>query len=552
MLKNLQVVNYAIIRYLNIEMHQGLSIITGETGAGKSIVLGALGLIMGNRADTNVLLEHDKKCTVEGLFDISAYRLQNFFTENDLDYDPETLIRREIMPSGKSRAFINDTPVNLSTLQQLTTQLIDIHSQHNNLLLNKQKFQLHITDTVADNNQLLEQYRNVYKEYRDVETRLNQLKETERNNKADYDYLKFQYDELDKAKLTENEEQELETEHERLSHTEEIKEALANSSFLLNNDDNSINVQLSRLHTEINKIHAFFNELKEIPDRLSSVLIETRDIASELELMLDKTEYDPERLQWVANRLELIHTLKHKHGKVNYDELLSLKNELSEKLLEIDSYDDTIAALQKQFNNLQHALIKCAQQLTKSRKQAAETIQQHVMIMLSDLAMPNSQLSVIIEETTQFNIDGNNHVSFMFSANGGGRLVELSKAASGGEMSRVMLSIKSLLTNTSGLPTIIFDEIDTGVSGEVAHKVGSIIKSMSENMQVINITHLPQVASKGQQHYKVYKTNNNGTSETQVKLLTDKERVSEIAQMLSGEQVTEAALENARQLLKNN
>ncbi|NBC83134.1 MAG: DNA repair protein RecN [Bacteroidetes bacterium] len=552
MLKSLSIVNYALINQIEISFQEGFSIITGETGAGKSILLGALGLILGKRADTNVLLNKEQKCVVEGQFLVKDYDLHSFFREHELDYDEETIIRREILPSGKSRAFINDSPVNLSILQALTTQLIDIHSQHQNLNLNNQQFQLQVIDALAGNNEELREYKTAYKAFKEAEKSYKTLKETADKDSNELDYLQYQYQELEKAALQQNEDEALEVEQQELAHAEEIKEALSASVSLLTTDDRAILNQLRSVYDHIKSAASHLTAIRDIPERIESGLIELKDIAREIESWSGKINHDPERLELVNSRINLIYQLQQKHRVSSVKELIDVQQKLDEQISNIESFDDRLEELEKEYHATYKELLEKANALSKTRIAAGHKGQTQIDALLSELAMPHAQFYIKITEAGDITPNGKDDVQFLFSANKGMQAVELAKVASGGELSRVMLSVKSLLTHVKGLPTIIFDEIDTGVSGDVADKVGNIIKAMSGNMQVINITHLPQVASKGEHHFKVYKDDNTNATETHIKQLTEEERIQEIAKMLSGEHITDASLENAKELLRIN
>jgi DNA repair protein RecN len=550
MLQSLSVENYALIDKLNIEFKQGLNIITGETGAGKSILLGALGLILGQRADTSTLKNPEKSCIIEGIFNIEKMNLAQFFEENDIEYDKQTAVRRLIMPSGKSRAFINDTPVNLTTLRDFGLMLIDIHSQHETLLISNHNFQLNVLDAVAGNNALLLQYQQTFASYNKEDKKLQDLLEEQKKSSADFDYYTFQYHQLADAKLMEGEQEALEEEEKELSNAETIKTELQFCSEAISESDMAIIHTLKSCQQSIRRIKDVFHKSESILERLDSVSIEIKDISDEIENFNEKIEINPERLRQVKERLDLLYTLEQKHRVSSVAELISLRDELESKLSLISNFDEQIEK-QRTLTATLHAETKAlAIQLSEKRKSVTEQIHSYIEHQLGELGMPHAkvQIDVIETELTSTGID---KAEFLFSANKLLPLQSVAKVASGGEMSRLMLSIKTLLAKKGDLPTIIFDEIDTGVSGEVADKMGSIIKEVSQSIQVINITHLPQIASKGDYHFFVYKETGDAATSTQIKLLNAQERITEIAKMLSGKNLTDAAIKNAKALLKN-
>jgi DNA repair protein RecN (Recombination protein N) len=551
MIQSLSVENYAIINKLEIEFSKGLSIITGETGAGKSILLGALSLILGKRADTSILKDKTRKCIVEGTFDIRDYGFQSFFDENDIDYDDYTILRREISPNGKSRAFINDSPVNLNLLSEISIRFIDIHSQHQNLNLSNSQFQLKVIDSFSHSENLLRKYQDMYFLFKDLTREYQHLLEKSQQSQADLDYYQFQFHQLEIARLKENEQNELEQELEKLNHAEEIKNSLNNSSGLLSGEENTVLSQLKDIQSFLNKIIKFYPDVGGHAKRLESTYIELKDIANELELLKEKVELDPEKLEYINERLDLIYTLQHKHKVNTIKDLLKIKESLKQKIDEVSSYEFRLEDLKKRISECENKLNDFAQELSQQRQQSLKDIEKEITVLLLDLGIPNGRFEITHKITGDYTVNGIDRIQFLFSANKNIALQEISKIASGGELSRLMLSIKSLLSDSTGLPTIIFDEIDMGVSGEIADKVGNIIKRMSEGMQIINITHLPQVACKGDFHYLVYKSDEGETTTAHVKLLNDEERHIEIARMLSGEELTEAAMQNARELLKN-
>ena len=551
MLRSLYIDNYALIDNLNIDFDKGLSIITGETGAGKSILLGALSLILGKRADTNVLNNRLKKCVVEALFNISEYDLQHFFEMNDIDYDDNTVIRREIGKNGKSRAFINDTPVNLDTINELTRKLIDIHSQHENLSLNDSLFQLRVIDNYGNLHEILEDYRIAYVNHRKLMREYHELMESYEKNRADLDYYDFQHSQLNEAKLQVSEQEDLELEQEQLNHAEEIKTNLEEALSILSDDESGLVNRLKTLQNLATKLLKYIPQAEELSERLESAYIELKDINSEVDNLYQHTLLDPDRLEFVNNRLDLIYTLLKKHNVQSVDQLIEIQGNLKKKIDDISNADFRIDELSAQMSKQEIILKNKSDKLTEARKQKIPEIQNKVIRLLLDLGMPNAKFSIQLRQPENPLITGNDTIQFMFTANKNTPLQEISKIASGGELSRFMLAIKSLISDSVGLPTIIFDEIDTGVAGEIADKVGTIIKKMSECMQVINITHLPQIASKGDFHYLVYKLEHESSTKTYMKLLNPEERHLEIAKMLSGKELTDAAMANARELLKN-
>ncbi len=550
MLLKLSVNNYALIDELNIDFGSGLSIITGETGSGKSILLGALSLILGQRADTSVLQDKGRKCIVEGEFDISGYRLNDYFEINELDYDDHTIIRREINESDKSRAFINDTPVTLNILRDLGVRLVDIHSQHSYLVLSANNFQLDVIDAIAGNNSLSGAYKSAFHEYSISLKNHNNLKEKAEKEKADLDYIKFQLAQLESAKLVAGEQDELEEELQFLTHSGEIKEALNYSCAVLDEDDNSLLSLLKDIHLRLGRIRPFFNKISDLLDRVESSLIELRDVAGELSDLENHAEFDPGRIDFINNRLDVIYGLQQKHRVGSVDELIVLREELQQKIGDINNYELSIEEAGKKLDEAREKLSLLAEKLTSARLNAFPVLEEHMISLLRQLGIPNAQFVAEHHRLDDFAGKGVDRIIFMFSANRQSPPMELSKVASGGEISRVMLSLKSLIAKSVSLPTIIFDEIDSGVSGEIAGKMGRIMKEMSENMQVINITHLPQIAGKGDQQFHVYKEDVGKSTHTRIKLLTREERINEIARMLSSDGLSEAAITNARELLQ--
>ena len=549
MIKSLNIKNYALIDSIEIEFFSGFSIITGETGAGKSILMGALSLITGQRADTSVLKDNSKKCIVEGNFLLAANSFKKFFEDNELDYANETILRREISPAGKSRAFINDTPVTLNILKDLSLRLIDIHSQHQNLNLNQSEFQLKVVDSYAGNSDLLSRYQAKFTNYKKIKTELEKLKSEADQSKDDFDYLNFQFDELEKAKLLDGEQKELEDESKTLNNTEEIQRNLSIIDNLMSEENISILINLKEAHQAAIKTTPYFSKIAPIEERLNSTYIELKDIASEIELMLGDIEFNPARIEYVNSRLDLIYGLQQKHKVGTVAELLAIKDELDTKLQNIVSFDDRIISLSSKLKSTTDGLNSIANSLNKKRLEVFPKIEGYVSKQLGQLGMPDAKFKIEQESLNDYSINGKDKINFLFTANKNIAAQNISKVASGGEISRLMLSIKSLLLKSTGLPTIVFDEIDTGVSGDIADKMGTIMQSMSKNMQVLNITHLPQVAAKGDNHYLVYKSEKNQTSTSGIKKLSEEERLQELAKMLSGENITKEAIENAKVLL---
>ena len=549
MIKSLSIKNYALIDELEIDFPKGFSIITGETGAGKSILMGALSLITGQRADTGVLKNPEKKCVVEANFLLAGYGLENFFDENEPDYAHESILRREISPTGKSRAFINDTPVNLNILKELSLKLIDIHSQHQNLNLNQSEFQLKVVDNYAQNQQLVEDYQTIYTLYKNLQKEYNDLMQQANQSKDDLDYLSYRFDELEKAKLIKGEQEELEEEAKTLNNTEEIQQNLLLINHLLSEEEFAVLIKLKEAFQAASKIKQFFKKIVPIEERLNSSYIELKDIAEEIEQMLSDIVVNPERTEYVNSRLDLIYSLQKKHHVSSINELLSIKEELDNKLQNIVSFDERIEKLAQKLDETKKALSEKAKKLSQKRTKAFPEIEKYVSEQLMQLGMPDAVFKISRAESSEYTHTGIDKINFLFSANANIPAQNISKVASGGEISRLMLSIKSLLTETGGLPTIIFDEIDTGVSGEIADRMASIMKKMSENMQVISITHLPQVAAKGDTHYLVYKEKQNNIDTTNIRKISGNERINELAKMLSGANITKEAVENAKVLL---
>lgn len=550
MLKQLSITNYALIAQTDIEIGSGLTVITGETGAGKSIMLGALGLLLGQRADVQVLLDKEKKCVVEATFDVSAYDVEALFAEEDVEYDSLTIIRREILPTGKSRAFVNDTPVNLLFLKQLSQILIDIHSQHQNLLLSDDRFHLNVIDAVAQTSTELEEYTLSYKEYRSLLAEEEQMVAANEKIKQDYDYMLFQHKQLEEASLQDGEMAELERERDMLVHAEEIKTELSFVVAALG-EDGSVVSTLSQIEQRLGKVANYLSADDDALARIESARIDMADLFKTLERQNESIEYDPERLQYVESRLDVIYSLLQKHHVQSEAELIVLQQSLTENLNAICSFDEQIESLRKRIKVVQETLMQKAEILTDKRCAVFGMVTDYIEGQLKEMGMQNARFEVSHSIADTFTTSGVDNIRFLFAANKNGEPTDIAKVASGGEMSRVMLAIKWLLSKSKGLPTIIFDEIDTGVSGEVADKMGEIMREMSGNIQVVAITHLPQVAAKGDEQFKVYKQDDELRTISNIVRLTTEERVEEIAKMLSGATVTEAALLNAKILLKD-
>lgn len=550
MLKSLLISNYALIDNVEIDFDKGFSVITGETGAGKSIILGALGLVLGQRGDLSVLKNKDKKSVIEAVFDVSKYNFQDIFNEHSVDYDDETIIRREIQPSGKSRSFVNDMPVTQGFLKNLSPLLIDIHSQHQNLLLGDSKFQLNVVDSVAENKKELDDYSLIFNEYHSLIKEKNNLEIQNAELKQNNDFMLFQFNELNDIKLVDNEETELEAELDVLSNAEEIKSIIYDAVNKFNGEENPILSSLKEISKQFTKVQKFLPQANEWQERTESAFIDLNDLLSDLESKLDSIEDDPERLNFIDERLGVINNLFQKHRVNSVSELIEIKNNLEQKLNKISSFDDELNEINNKISEKKKQLTRAASVLSSSRTKVIEKIENTLISQLQELGMPNAQIKIVCDKLNDFSASGVDDIYFSFSANKNGELSSITKVASGGEMSRVMLCIKLLLSDAKNLPSIIFDEIDTGVSGEVAHKMGHIMQNIADNIQVICITHLPQIAVKGKNHFMVYKTDNDDSTSTKISLLSQKERENEIAKMLSGSNITDAAITNAKELLK--
>lgn len=551
MLKSLTVANYALIEKADIAFHSGFSVITGETGAGKSILLGALGLILGQRADADVLKDKTQKCVVEATFDVSEYGLEPFLTENEVDYDPMTVIRREILPAGKSRAFINDTPVNLTVLKDLTSRLIDIHSQHQTLLLGENHYQLMVVDVIAASQEIKTQYKHLFHQYRDLQNKLQRLVDENNKQKADQDYITFQLSQLESAQLIDGEQEVLESKLQQLTHSAEIKASLVQSTTLLDGDGQNILEGLRGVKNSLAKIHSFLPEVESYAQRIEAAYIDLKDVTTELAYRTENIDHQPDEMLQVQQRLDMIFDLQQKHRVGSVAELLAIAAEYRSKLSKIIGFEEELTELQTAIDNLKIELRQVADNLTQRRQTAFPIIEQSLQSRLTDLGMPNARLQVSHQLKADFSEEGQDDIVFLFSANKSGTPAGLDKVASGGEMSRLMLCIKALISSTKGLPTLLLDEIDTGVSGEIADKMGIIMAEMATNIQVISITHLPQIAGRGKNHYKVFKTDDGGQTVSKIELLSNDQRITEIAKMLSGSELSDAALTNARELLRN-
>ncbi|MBN2890340.1 MAG: DNA repair protein RecN [Bacteroidales bacterium] len=551
MISSLVIKNYALIDNLSIELDKGLSIITGETGAGKSIILGAMSLILGNRADTSVINNSEQKCVVEAIFDITGYKLQKIFKANEIEYFEKAIVRREISPEGRSRAFVNDTPVNLSTLKEITEKLIDIHSQHDTLELNSAVFQTEVIDLIAKNTNILTDYQTTFKAFKRTTNELIDLQELAQKEKADFDYYQYQYEQLENADLKPSEEEELELEQKQLTHTEEIKTNLSKINFLLNNEENSVLDMLKEALKASENITDFLPQAKDIFSRLESASIDLQDLANEADVLDNDLELDPERLEFINNRLDTIYNLQHKFSVPSINDLLKLQNDFAEKLEQISSFDEQIEQKKAEIEQIRKKLTDLADILNKNRNSAKKTFEEKITYIVENLGMPNTKFDVQIQKTEEFTTTGTDKITFLFSANKSSEPQPITKIASGGELSRLMLAIKYLISKSKTLPTIIFDEIDTGISGEIAAKMGALLQKMSDNLQIINITHLPQIAAKAHHHFFVYKEETAEKTISHIRKLSDNERITEIAKMLSGTNITESAVQNAKELLNN-
>ena len=550
MLKHIEIRNYALIEHFDIDFDGGLSVITGETGAGKSIMMGALALVLGQRADTKVIQQGKSKCVVEAVFDIAALALQPLFERLDVDYADECILRREVLDSGKSRAFVNDTPVNLQQLRDISVRLVDIHSQHENLLLGENAFQLGVVDAMAESQHELADYRHKYKLYKEAERRLADLQQTAEQWRSERDYAQFQFDQLAALALADGEQESLEAELETMNHSEEVKTALAAALANLSDEAAGVQIRLKDTLSALRRIARFLPPNADYEQRVESALVDLNDIASELENRLNDTDFDPQRKDFVESRLDQIYTLQQKHRVRTVAELLRLQADFEAKLSRIDGFDFELEQLTQQKTQAQADLSRAAEVLSHKRASVQTLLESEVSRQLVQLGMPNANFVVRITAADGFLPMGTDVVEFLFSANKNHAPQTIAQTASGGELSRLMLVIKALMASHTQLPTIVFDEIDTGVSGEVAHRMGLIMSQMAQSMQVIAITHLPQIAAKGTAHYRVFKHDTADATVTDIVRLSPTERIHEIAEMLSGKNPSEAAIENAKELLK--
>ena len=551
MLRQLYIRNFTLIDELDITFKPGFSVITGETGAGKSIILGAIGQILGNRADARMVKAGCDKCVIEAHFDLSNYDMESFFDDNDIDYEPEDcIIRRELKANGKSRAFINDTPVALTTARELGQQLVDIHSQHQNLLLQKEDFQLNVVDIIAHNSQLLNDYRTLFDGYAKAKAALREKEEECEKDRANEDFLRFQADELVTAKLIDGEQEELEQELETLSHAEDIKGALFDADNLLSGDDRSITQSCKTMLSRLSDIGDVYPAIRQVTERIDSAYIELKDIARDISNLAESIDFDPARLTMANERLDTIYTLQKKHHVESVAELIAIRDNLTARLNDITNSEDMLEDMRRQVEDMHRKATEAAARLTESRQEAARHVTEQLLAQMTALGMPNARFEIKFE-TKELAADGADRISYMFSANKNVPLEPIAQVASGGEVARVMLSLKAMISGAVKLPTIIFDEIDTGVSGRVAEMMAQIMRQMGRaDRQVISITHLPQIAALGTTHYKVEKTDTDDTTISRMRMLGHDERITEIAQMLSGSNISDAAIENAKSLLE--
>ena len=551
MLQQLYIKNFTLIDELDIELHPGFSVITGETGAGKSIILGAIGLLLGQRADSKSIKQGADRCVIEAHFDLSRYDLKPFFDENDIEYDDhDTIIRRELTAAGKSRAFINDTPVALTMLKELGDQLMDVHSQHQNLLLNKQDFQLNVVDILANDSKELEEYQQCFANYQQKTKELNQLREEIERNKQNADFLQFQYDELEAAQLAEGEQEELEQQSETMSHAEDIKTALYEADNALNGDESGVVSQVKSAYNALNGISKVMPKTAELTERLDSCRIELKDIADEVSQLLERTDFNPAELDNINNRLDRLYELEKKYHVETVEELIQQRDNLKLKLSHIENSDEAVSEMEKEVAKLRSLCAHRAETISTMRQATADNMRSNLAQRLEQLGMPHARFDVSITKT-ELGKNGQDSISFLFSANTSTPLQPVSQVASGGEIARVMLSLKAMISGAVKLPTIIFDEIDTGVSGKIAEKMAQIMQEMGRTeRQVISITHLPQIAALGSHHYRVSKEETKNGTVSHMTELNNEERITEIAQMLSGSDISDAAIQNAKELLK--
>lgn len=551
MIKHLLVENYALIEKLDISFEEGLTVITGETGAGKSIMLGALALILGQRADTQVLMHKDRKCIVEGTFSLDNISIKDLFEKYQLDYDALSCFRREITPQGKSRAFVNDTPVTLNVMKELAERLIDIHSQHQTLLIGESSFQFDVVDSFARNFEAVNDYRRSFREWQKQKGTIEELEAREKRSRADLDYFRFQFDELEKARLNPEEYQQLEGELEILRHAEEIKLNLEKAGFILGNAETNVLSSLNETLQLLRPLARYNEKYHQLLSRLESVLIETKDLTADLEGGAEDVVHDPARAQDLQQRIDLLNKLLLKHNAGSIEELEQIRNDYQEKILAIDSLEEQIVKLKKDLAGMEQNLLKMAGEISARRRKAIPEIEKEVTSLLRQLGMPGASFIVSRKDQPQITSNGIDLLTFLFCANPGGEPKEIARVASGGELSRLMLSIKSMISQRNLLPTIIFDEIDAGISGETATRVANILQNIARNMQVITITHLPQIASRGRSHLLVFKTIEQGKARTEIKNIDNQDRILEVAKMLGGERPTEVMLATARELIFN-
>ena len=551
MLKQLYIRNFTLIDELDIELRPGFSVITGETGAGKSIILGAIALLLGQRADSKTIKQGADRCVIEAHFDLTRYQLQSFFDDNDIDYDAsDCIIRRELTAAGKSRAFINDVPVALSMLKELGDMLVDVHSQHQNLLLGKQDFQLEVVDTIAKDQESLADYHTLYADYHEKQQQLRALQEEMERNRQNLDFMQFQYEELSNAQLVEGEQEELEQQCDTMTHSEDIKTALYETQNNLTADEQGVLSLLRKSYSALQSITKVYPTAEDWTERLESTQIELKDIAQDIEARLDAIDFDPAELERINQRLDKLYDLQKKYHVETVGELIQIHDDLKHQLSQIENSDETVAALQNNIKTLKEKSQKKADQLTKLRQKAAKDIEREMRERLVTLGMPNVRFEVMIQQE-DLHKNGQDNVAFLFSANTSSPLQPISQVASGGEIARVMLSLKAMISGAVKLPTIIFDEIDTGVSGKIAERMAEIMQEMGANdRQVISITHLPQIAALGTTHYRVSKLETASGTTSQMQMLSQEERIHEIAQMLSGSDISAAAIQNAKELLK--
>ncbi|GAA4325853.1 DNA repair protein RecN [Pontixanthobacter gangjinensis] len=549
MLTSLSIKNYALIEDINIDLKAGFTIITGETGAGKSIMLGALGLLLGDRADFSSIRDTNKKCVIEGSFSISNYKLEDFFKKQDLDYEQQSIIRREILPSGKSRAFINDTPVKITALQKLGTYLIDIHSQHETLSLGNADYQFNVIDTIAKNESVILQYRRELKEYKILQNRFEELKEEQSQAAKEYDYNIFLLNELEEANLKPGMLEELEERYEELNNVEELTENLSSAINLLQQEEVGSLESLKSVRSHLAKIAQFSASYESFHERVQSAIIELDDLEAEMTNALDRVEANPEELEMVNQKLQVIYNLQKKHNAENIEELLDIMSDLRQKVSVTENADAALEEIQKEIKLQKEKLSEIAGKLHENRQKIIPAFIEQTEKILKDLGMPNARLNIELERGTEFLANGQDKLEWYLAANKGGSFKEIKKAASGGELSRIMLAVKSILAAQSKLPTIIFDEIDTGVSGEIAKKMGEILQKMGNTMQVIAITHLPQIAGKGATHFKIFKEDNEIATQTKIIRLEEEQRIEELALMLGGNTKSDSARAHARALL---